>query len=72
MIISGQVTHTGKTSLEVTLWLEQLDNGKYKRITRAHFVFVARNPTNTSSVMVNQLVAKGEREQNIKIRSASK
>lgn len=72
LIISGQVTYVGKTSLEVTLWLEQLIDGKFESITRAHFVFVARDPTNTSSVMVNQLIPAGEREKNIMILSASK
>lgn len=66
------MTYVGKTSLEVTLWLEQLRDGKFERITRAHFVFVARDPTNTSSVIVNQLVPVGEREQKIMILSASK
>lgn len=58
--------------MEVTLWLEQLNDGKFERITRAHFVFVARDPTNTSSVMVNHLEPVGEREKNIMILSASK
>jgi len=35
-------------------------------------VFVARDPTNTSSVMVNNLVPVGEREKNLMILSASK
>ncbi|XP_025404769.1 acyl-coenzyme A thioesterase 9, mitochondrial-like isoform X2 [Sipha flava] len=72
LIISGQVTHVGKTSMEVTLWLEQLNDGKFERITRAHFVFVARDPTNTSSVMVNHLEPVGEREKNLMILSAKK
>ncbi|XP_060864453.1 acyl-coenzyme A thioesterase 9, mitochondrial-like isoform X1 [Metopolophium dirhodum] len=72
LILSGQVTHVGKTSLEVTLWLEQFNDDKFERITRAHFVFVARDPTNTSSVMVNNLVPVGEREKNLMILSAKK
>lgn len=72
MILSGQVTHAGKTSLEVTLWLDQLNGSTFERITRAHFVFVARDPTNTSSVIVNNLVPSGEREEHLLIRSASK
>lgn len=71
MIISGQVTYVGKTSLEITLWLDQINENKLTRITRAHFVFVARDPTNTSSVMVNHLVPVGEREKNIMVLSAS-
>lgn len=71
MIISGQVTYVGKTSLEITLWLDQINDDKLVRITRAHFVFVARDPTNTSSVMVNNLVPVGEREKNLMILSAS-
>lgn len=72
LIISGQVTHVGKTSLEITLWLDQINDDKLVRITRAHFVFVARDPTNTSSVMVNNLMPVGEREKNLMILSASK
>lgn len=56
----------------MTLWLEQLNGDKFERITRAHFVFVARDPTNTSSVIVNHLVPEGDREKNIIILSASK
>lgn len=58
--------------MEVTLWLDQLDDGSLTRITRAHFIFVARDPTNKSSVMVNQLVPVGEREKSIIILSESK
>lgn len=72
LIISGQVTHVGKTSLEITLWLDQINDDKLVRITRAHFVFVARDPTNTSSVLVNNLMPVGEREKNLMILSASK
>lgn len=54
------------------MWLEQFNDDKFVRITRAHFVFVARDPTNTSSVMVNNLVPVGEREKNLMILSASK
>jgi len=72
LIISGQVTYVGKTSLEITLWLEQIHGNRFERITRAHFVFVARDPTNTSSVMVNNLVPVGEREKNLMILSAKK
>jgi len=49
-----------------------MHGNKSERITRAHFVFVARDPTNTSSVIVNQLIPDGEREKNIMILSASK
>lgn len=49
-----------------------MHDNKSERITRAHFVFVARDPTNTSSVMVNQLLPEGEREKHIMILSASK
>lgn len=72
LIISGQVTNVGKTSMEVTLWLDQINDNSLKRITRAHFIFVARDSTNKSSVMVNQLVPEGEREKNIMILSESK
>ncbi|XP_050439193.1 acyl-coenzyme A thioesterase 9, mitochondrial-like [Adelges cooleyi] len=65
LIFSGFVSYAGKTSLEVTLWLEQLQENKLKRITKAHFVFVARDSTNTSSVLVNSLEPNGEKEKDI-------
>ncbi|XP_050536519.1 acyl-coenzyme A thioesterase 9, mitochondrial-like [Daktulosphaira vitifoliae] len=65
LIFSGLVSHVGKTSMEVTLWLEQLHDNKLKRITKANFVFVARDSTNQSSVLVNALEPKGEFEKRI-------
>ncbi|KAK7601795.1 hypothetical protein V9T40_009236 [Parthenolecanium corni] len=60
--ISGEVTWTGKTSMEITVWLEQNIDGYWQRITCAVFVMVARNSTNTGPAFVNKLVPNGERE----------
>lgn len=62
MRISGEVTWTGKTSMEITVWLEQNIDGFWQRITCAVFVMVARNSTNTGPAFVNKLVPNGERE----------
>ncbi|XP_050436061.1 acyl-coenzyme A thioesterase 9, mitochondrial-like [Adelges cooleyi] len=65
LIFSGLVSYVGKTSMEVTLWLEQLHDNKLKRITKANFVFVARDSTNRLSVPVNSLEPNGEYEKNL-------
>lgn len=48
--------------MEVTVWLEQNIEGTWQRITRAVFVMVARNSTNTGPAFVNKLVPSDERE----------
>nr|XP_018912324.1 PREDICTED: acyl-coenzyme A thioesterase 9, mitochondrial-like [Bemisia tabaci] len=60
--ISGQVTYVGKSSVEVTVWLEQKIEESWKRITRAIFVMVCRNSIRTGSALVNKIEPQGERE----------
>ncbi|XP_049818353.1 acyl-coenzyme A thioesterase 9, mitochondrial-like [Aethina tumida] len=63
--ISGHVSWAGKTSLEIVVWLEQENNNKLERITKALFVIAARDPTNTKSTWVNKLLAGNEYEKQI-------
>ncbi|KAI5755967.1 acyl-coenzyme A thioesterase 9, mitochondrial-like [Diaphorina citri] len=63
--ISGQTTFVGKTSLEISVWLEQLSDGAWERITKAVFVMVARNSNNTASAFVNKIEPGDEREKQI-------
>lgn len=48
--------------MEITVWLEQNIDGYWQRITRAVFVMVSRNSTNTGPAFVNKLVPNGDRE----------
>ncbi|XKL67252.1 hypothetical protein PGB90_010672 [Kerria lacca] len=70
--ISGKVTWSGKTSIEVTVWLEQNIEGFWQRITYAIFILVCRNSTNTGPAFVNKLVPKDERETEIYQRSQAR
>lgn len=63
--ISGHVSWVGRSSMEIVVWLEQLIDGELKRITRAIFMFAARNATNTKSAAVNPLVPGNEKEKEI-------
>ncbi|KAJ8966738.1 hypothetical protein NQ317_012670 [Molorchus minor] len=63
--ISGHVCWVGKSSMEVVVWLEQLNEGVWNRITRALFVMAARNSTNSGSVVINPIDPANERERTI-------
>ncbi|XP_050426709.1 acyl-coenzyme A thioesterase 9, mitochondrial-like [Adelges cooleyi] len=65
LILSGHVSYAGKTSMEITLWLDQLQDNKLQRVTNANFVFVARDPLNKSSVLVNELEPSGDDEKEL-------
>lgn len=45
--LSGHVSWTGKSSLEVVVWMEQRRTGKWRKLTRALFLMAARDATNT-------------------------
>lgn len=55
----------GKSSLEVVVWLEQRTYDVWNRITRALFVLVARNSTNTNSAIINALEPTNDKEREI-------
>lgn len=56
---------TGKSTLEVVVWLEQFEDGHWQRITRALFLLAARDPTNTYATMVNPIEPANDREKTI-------
>ncbi|XP_050310006.1 acyl-coenzyme A thioesterase 9, mitochondrial-like isoform X2 [Anthonomus grandis grandis] len=63
--ISGHVSWVSKSTLEVVVWLEQIDGGKWQRITRAVFLLAARDPVNPKASFVNQFEPANEREKTI-------
>ncbi|KAL1491501.1 hypothetical protein ABEB36_012090 [Hypothenemus hampei] len=63
--ISGHVSWASRSTLEVVVWLEQLDDGHWQRITRALFLLAARDPTNTYASVVNPIEPSNERERTI-------
>lgn len=63
--ISGHVSWAGRSTLEVVVWLEQLEDGNWQRITRAVFLLAARDPTNSYATPVNAIEPANEREKQI-------
>ncbi|KAJ8911734.1 hypothetical protein NQ315_003634, partial [Exocentrus adspersus] len=63
--ISGHVSWVGKSSLEVVVWLEQMANDVWNKITRALFVLAARNSTNTGPAIINAIEPADDRERAI-------
>ncbi|CAH0547343.1 unnamed protein product [Brassicogethes aeneus] len=63
--ISGHVCWSGKSSMEIVVWLEQIDNKELKRVTRALFVIAARDPTNTKAAVINPIKPANENEKMI-------
>ncbi|KAH8417472.1 hypothetical protein KR222_000675, partial [Zaprionus bogoriensis] len=61
--LSGFVSWTGSTSLEATLYVRQCVDNNYLNVTKALFLMVARNATNTGSAPVNKLQPADEQEQ---------
>ncbi|KAL7727905.1 hypothetical protein ACLKA6_019468 [Drosophila palustris] len=61
--LSGFISWTGNTSMEATIYTRQLLNDKYINVTKAVFIMVARNATNTASAPVNPLKPADEMEQ---------
>lgn len=62
--LSGHVTWVGKTSIEVTMNLEQLINNSYSKLLEARIVNVARDPLNKRPAFINPLVAETDEERN--------
>lgn len=63
--LSGFVSWTGSTSLEATLYVRQLVDGQFLNVTKAMFLMVCRNATNTGSAPVNKLKPANEMEESI-------
>ncbi|KAH8283877.1 hypothetical protein KR054_004241, partial [Drosophila jambulina] len=60
--ISGHVSWTGRSSMEIIIYVRQLAHGEYIDVTKAIFVMVARNATNTGAAPINPLRVGDETE----------
>ncbi|KAK3604467.1 hypothetical protein CHS0354_007171 [Potamilus streckersoni] len=63
IMMSGHVTWAGKSSMEITMDLNQEINNSWTKMIQAKFVMVARNPVTKGAVMVNPLHPIGEKEE---------
>ncbi|XP_018012625.1 acyl-coenzyme A thioesterase 9, mitochondrial-like [Hyalella azteca] len=63
--ISGHVSWTGTSSIETIVHVDQLQDGAWKKVTTAVFVFVARDPLNQGAAIINKLVPNTEEEKKI-------
>lgn len=63
--LTGHVSWVGRTSMEVSVWLEQKYEENFRQITHALFLIVARNATNTAAAPVNPLKLDSVLEQKI-------
>lgn len=61
--LSGFVSWTGSSSMEITIYVRQPRKGQYVNVTKALFIMVARNATNTGSAPANSLAPADEMEQ---------
>eukprot|EP00795_Rhopilema_esculentum_P012543 gene12543-3238_t len=68
--MTGFVSYAGKTSLEITIHLDQENGESRKRVADATFVMVARDPVEQQGVFVNRLVPQTPEEQEIYNKSA--
>lgn len=60
--ITGHVSGVGKTTVETTVWMDQIVQGVYHRITKAIFLMAARNAILSGGAIVNPLVPADEDE----------
>ncbi|XP_050310009.1 acyl-coenzyme A thioesterase 10, mitochondrial-like isoform X4 [Anthonomus grandis grandis] len=60
--ISGHVSWVSRSTLEVVVWLEQFDDGKWQRMTKALFLMAARDSSNNTASIVNPIEPANERE----------
>ncbi|XP_037712149.1 acyl-coenzyme A thioesterase 9, mitochondrial [Drosophila subpulchrella] len=62
--ISGHISWAGRSSMEITIYVRQLIPGsrEYIDVTKAIFVMVARNATNTAAAPINPLEVGNETE----------
>ncbi|NXC29518.1 ACOT9 thioesterase, partial [Campylorhamphus procurvoides] len=60
---TGNVSWVGKTSMEVTMHMLQLQDGEYSPVLDATFVMVARDPENKRPAFVNPLVPETPEEE---------
>ncbi|KAH8306373.1 hypothetical protein KR018_009320, partial [Drosophila ironensis] len=60
--LSGSITWAGTSSMEITIYVRQLAHGEFVNVTKAFFLMVARNATNTGAAPVNPLKPGDETE----------
>ncbi|XP_053403174.1 acyl-coenzyme A thioesterase 9, mitochondrial-like [Mercenaria mercenaria] len=63
--MSGKVTWAGKTSMEITMELDQEVDDAWRKILVAKFLMVARNPITKGSAVVNKLQPEGPEEEKL-------
>ncbi|XP_012252071.2 acyl-coenzyme A thioesterase 9, mitochondrial-like isoform X2 [Athalia rosae] len=63
--LSGHVSWVGNSTMEIVVWLEQKDQNNWQKLTRALFLFAARDSLNTRAAFVNKLVPASEHETKI-------
>lgn len=63
--LSGHVSWVGKSSVEVVVWLEQMQHGQLHKITRAIFLMAARDATHTKAAYINSIKTTDEEETKI-------
>ncbi|KAM7360137.1 acyl-coenzyme A thioesterase 9, mitochondrial-like [Cochliomyia hominivorax] len=63
--LTGHVSWVGRTSLEITVWLEQKHEDDFRLITQAVFLMAARNATNEQAAPVNPLIPYNDQEREI-------
>lgn len=61
----GKVTWAGRTSMEITMELNQEIDNSWKKLISAKFLMVARNPVTKGSAIINKLVPEGEAEESL-------
>ncbi|KAH3804898.1 acyl-coenzyme A thioesterase 9, mitochondrial-like [Dreissena polymorpha] len=61
--MQGNVTWAGKTSMEVTMKLDQEIDQNWKQLLEAKFLMVARNPATKSAAVINKLIPEGPEEE---------
>ncbi|XP_059170721.1 acyl-coenzyme A thioesterase 9, mitochondrial-like isoform X2 [Physella acuta] len=62
IILYGQVTWVGRSSMECTMHCEQEFNGEWQKVLTARYLFVARNPIQNTAGVVNPLDPQTEEE----------
>jgi acyl-coenzyme A thioesterase 9 len=60
--LAGHVTYAGRSSIEVSIVVDQMQEGVYTKIFDAVFLLVARDPMNTGGALINPLVAESDAE----------
>ncbi|KAH8276261.1 hypothetical protein KR026_008498, partial [Drosophila bipectinata] len=63
--LSGNITWAGTSSMEITIYVRQKDYDENINMTKAIFLMVARNATNTGAAPINPLKPEGDIEKKI-------